>query len=162
MRALSLLATILFLSGCGLLGGAADLTPFEVAGRYSFTEYRIQPTAESLRDLNLLGDEVSRDLTLVLTETGEARIERLRGDRVDETYGIGSYDISGRTVRLRFRDVGDLADVLMPRSVEFDAGSGRLSSNVFLEGVNLEDVSSDYAGITRADIRLQLSLRTLN
>ena len=50
----------------------------------------------------------------------------------------------------------------MPRSVEFDAGSGRLSSNVFLEGMNLEDVSNDYAGITRADVRLQLSLRTMN
>ena len=66
-----------------------------------------------------------------------------------------------RTIFERFRAMG-LADVLMPRSVEFDAGSGRLSSNVFLEGVNLEDVSNDYAGITRADVRLQLSLRTMN
>lgn len=162
MRALPLLAVLLVFSGCGLLGGAADLTPFEVAGRYQFTEYEIQPTAESLRDLDLLGDEVSDDLTIVLTETGEARIERLRGDRVDETYGTGSYDIRGRNVRVTFRSVGDLRDVLMPRTIEFEGGNGRLSANVFQEGVNLEDVSGDYDGITRADIRLKLSLREID
>ncbi|MEM1054423.1 MAG: hypothetical protein AAGI52_02765 [Bacteroidota bacterium] len=162
MRALPLLFALLLVSGCGLLGGAADLTAIEVAGRYAFTEYEIQPTAESLRDLDLLGDEVSDDLTLFLSESGEARLERLRGDRVDETYGTGTYDIRGRTIRLTLRSVGDLDEVLMPRVIEFEGDGSRLSANVFLEGVNLEDVSNDYSGITRADVRLQVSLREIN
>ncbi|MEM6327213.1 MAG: hypothetical protein AAF791_08850 [Bacteroidota bacterium] len=166
MRVLSLFAVLLLLPGCGalggLFGGGSALSAIEVAGRYEFTEYEIDPVAGSVDDRNLLGREVSRDLTILLTEGGEARLERLSGDTVGETLGTGTYTISGRAVAVRFRRVGDAANVLMPRAIEFEGGNGRLRAEVFLEAVDLEAVSSEYSGITRADIRLKLGLREID
>ena len=163
MRALSLFAVLaVALAGCGLIGGASDLSNIEVAGRYEFTDYTVEPTAGSVRAKRLLGDELSRDVTLLLLENGTARFERLRGGRVDETLASGTYTIHGREVRVDFRDLGELGDgLLMPRSISFQGGSGRLSAEVFLEGVNLEDLSSDYRGITRADVNLRMELREI-
>ncbi|OZC02885.1 hypothetical protein [Rubricoccus marinus] len=158
---LFLLSAVL-ITGCGLFGGARDLTAIEVAGRYEFTEYSVEPTAGSVDSKNLRGRELPRDVTLVLNEAGEARVERLRGERVDGTLASGSYVIRGREVRIEFSDLGDLGrDVLMPRSITFDADGRRMEADIFLEGVNLEDLSDDYRGITRADVRLLVELRKM-
>ena len=162
MRTLLTLAFALALTGCGLLGGAADLTPVEVAGRYSFSEYTVEPTAGSV-DSKDLRREIGEDVTLLLTETGEARIETLRRGVPDETLARGSYTLRGQEIRVQFGDVGDLGDrLLMPRSVTFRASSGRLNAEVFLERVNLEDLDDDYRGITRADVNLKIELREID
>ncbi|MEL6616300.1 MAG: hypothetical protein AAFQ43_11210 [Bacteroidota bacterium] len=159
MRFFFALALAAVIAGCGLLGGAADLTAIEVAGRYEFTDYTVEPTAGSVDSRNL-EDELD-DATLLLTESGEARVERLRGGRPDRTLATGVYSISGREVTVTFRDRGDLDELLMPRSVTFDADGSRLRTEVFLEGVNLEELSDDYRGITRADVNLKISLREI-
>lgn len=159
MRFLFALTLAVLVAGCGLLGGASDLTAIEVAGRYEFTDYTIEPTAGSVDSRNL--EDELEDATLLLTESGEARIERLRGGRADETLASGVFAIRGREVTVTFRDRGDLDELLMPRSVTFDANGSRLRAEVFLEGVNLEELSNDYRGITRADVNLKIELREI-
>ena len=159
---LSALAVLLVLSGCGVLGigGAPDLTNIEVAGRYEFTTFTIEPASGAVRDYKVLGREVRDDLTLKLDENGSARLETLRGDRVDEVEARGSYSISGRRVRVRFD--GDVGDFLLPREIDFEGGDQRLRAEVFREGLNMERISGDYRGITRADATLKIELREIN
>ena len=156
------LSVLLALSGCGVLGigGPPDLTNIEVAGRYRFTQFTIEPASDAVRDYKVLGREVRDDLTLRLDESGSARLETLRGDRVDEVEARGSYSISGRRVRVRFD--GDVDDFLLPREVDFEGGGQRLRAEVFREGLNMERISGDYRGITRADATLKIELREIN
>ena len=158
---LALLTALLALSGCGVLGigGPPDLTNLEVAGRYRFTKFEINPASGAVRDYKVLGREVRDDLTLKLDESGAARLETLRGDRVDRVESQGSYTISGRTVRVRFDD--DVEDYLLPREIEFEGGGERLRAEVFREGLDMERISDDYRGITRADATLQIELREI-
>ena len=151
------------LSGCGVLnlGGTPDLTNIEVAGRYEFTRFDIDPASEAVRDYRVLGNEVRDDLTLILEEGGMARLERLRGGRVDAVEARGSYTISGRRVRVRF-DSGNTDDFLLPREIDFQGGGERLRAEVFQEGLNMERISGDYRGITRADATLRIDLREIN
>lgn len=150
------------LAGCGtLFGGAADLTALEVAGRYRFTEYRIDPVSDAVDDVDLLGDRLSEDVTLLLREDGTAALQRLRGERVDETISNGAYRISGETVTVRFDNAGALDDFYMPAEVDFEGGDRRLEAEVFREGLDLERVSGDYRGVTRADARLRIRLREI-
>ncbi len=161
---LSLVVTLLVpLSGCGVLGigGAPDLTALEVAGRYRFTEFTIDPASDAVRDYRVLGNEVRDDLTLILEEGGSARLERLRGDRVDEVEARGSYTLSGRRVRVAFES-GDADDFLLPSQIDFEGGGSRLRAEVFSEGLNMERISGDYRGITRADATLRIELREID
>ena len=155
---LLLLLPLLVLTGCGLLGGASTLTPAEVAGRYAFTEYEVEPTAGSLDGMDLRRS-LGSDVTLRLTEDGVVTAERLRGAAPAETLASGTYSISGREVTLRWDDLGPLADLLMPRRIAFEGGGSRLRADVFLEAVDLESLSDDYDGLTRADVRLIVELR---
>ena len=157
------LSVLLLLSGCGVLGigGAPALTNIEVAGRYRFTQFTIDPTSDAVRDYRVRGNEVGDDLTLVLTEGGEVRLETLRGDRVDEVKARGSYTLSGRDVRVRFAS-GDADDYFLPDEVTFEGGDQRLRAEVFREGLNMERISNDYRGITRADATLRIELREIN
>ena len=155
------LSVLLLLSGCGILGGATPLTNLEVAGRYRFTEFTLDPTSDAVRDYRVMGNEVNDDLTMILTEGGDVRLETLRGDRVDEVKAEGSYTISGRDVRVRF-DRGDADEYFLPDEVTFQGGDQRLRAEVFREGLNMERISSDYRGITRADATLKLELREIN
>ena len=157
------LSVLLLLSGCGVLGigGAAPLSNLEVAGRYRFTQFTIDPASDAVRDYRVLGNEVGEDLTLLLTEGGEVRLETLRGDRVDEVKAEGTYAISGREVRVRF-DSGDAGEYLLPSEVSFEGGDQRLRGEVFREGLNMERISRDYQGITRADATLRLELREID
>lgn len=156
-------ALVLPLSGCGVLGigGAPDLTAIEVAGRYEFTEFTLDPVSDAVRDYRALGEEVSDDLTLLLQEDGVVRLERLRGDRVDEVVAQGNYEIRGRTVRVSFDDGRAVEEFFLPSEVDFEGGDERLQAEIFREGVNLERVSSDYRGITRADVTLRIELREI-
>ena len=158
---LSALAVLLVLSGCGILGigGPPDLTNLEVAGRYRFTKFDLDPASGAVRDYKVLGREVNDDLTLRLDESGAARLETLRGDRVDEVRAQGSYTISGRSVRVRFTDNVD--EYLLPNEIEFEGGGERLRAEVFREGLNMERISGDYRGITRADATLKIELREI-
>lgn len=159
------LATVLLLplSGCGVLGigGAPDLTNLEVAGRYEFTEFTLDPVSGAVRDYRALGEEVSEDLTLLLQEDGVARLERLRGDRVDEVVVRGMYEIRGRTVRVAFDDGRALEEIFLPSEVDFEGGGERLRAEIFREGLNLERISNDYRGITRADVTVRVELREI-
>jgi hypothetical protein len=152
------------LSGCGGFGlfGGADLTTLQVAGRYEFTEFTLDPVSDAVRDRRLLGDALSEDITLLLLENGEVRLERIRGDRVDETVASGRFRISGRTVTVRFSNARDVDAFYMPAEIAFEGGGGRLSAEVFREGINLERISSDYRGITRADVVLRIALREID
>lgn len=160
LPALSALAVLLALSGCGILGGSRSLTNVEVAGRYEFTRFDIDPASGAVRDYRVLGREVRDDLTLRLDEDGSARLETLRDGRPDEVRARGSYSISGRTVRVRFSDNTD--DYFLPREVDFEGGDQRLKAEVFREGLNMERISGDYRGITRADATLRIELREIN
>lgn len=163
MRALplSLLAFLVALSGCGsLLGGGSDLSVLEVAGRYRFTEYTLDPVSDAVRDIDLRDDVLGDDVTLLLREDGTASLQRLRGDEVDETLAQGSFTVSGETVVTRFRQ-GDVEDFYMPAEVRFEGGDGRLEAEVFREGISLERISSEYRGVTRADARLRIRLREI-
>jgi hypothetical protein len=160
MRTLSVLALTLALTGCGILGSAADLTPIEVAGRYAFTEYTVEPTAGSV-DSRDLEDELGDGITLILTETGEARIERLRNGVAGEALASGVFAINGSDVTVTFRDLGTFGDMLMPRTLTFEADGSRLRAETFLQNVNLEELSDDYRGITRADVNLKIELREI-
>ena len=167
MRALlPLLAVLLVLplSSCGILGigGPPDLTNLEVAGRYRFTTFDIDPASDAVRDYRVLGREVNEDLTIRLREDGTASLEKLRGDRVDEVISGGEYTISGRRVRVRFDDGGAVEDYFLPREIDFEGGDQRLRAEVFQEGLNMERISNDYRGITRADATLRLELREIN
>ena len=163
MRSLSLfsLAVLLALSGCGVLGigGPPDLTNIEVAGRYRFTTFEIDPASGAVRDYKVLGREVRDDLTLRLDENGTARLETLRDNRVDEVKAQGNYTISGRRVRIRLDGGAD--DYLLPREVTFEGGDKRLRAEVFREGLNMERISDAYRGITRADATLKIELREI-
>ncbi len=161
MRTPSLLSLIalLVLSGCGVLGigGPPDLTNLEVAGRYRFTKFEIDPASDAVRDYEVLGREVRDDLTLRLDESGAARLETVRDDRVDEVKAQGNYSISGRRVRVRLD--GNADDYLLPREITFEGGDKRLRAEVFREGLNMERISDEYRGITRADATLKIELR---
>ena len=160
-RTLLPLALLVAVSGCGLLFGAADLTALEVAGRYRFTEYTLDPVSDAVRDANLLGDGLSEDMTILLREDGTVALQRLRGENVDETLTSGTYAISGRTVTVRFDDGDVLEDFYMPSEVRFEGDGESLNAEVFREGINLEDISGDYRGITRADVTLRIRLREI-
>ena len=165
MRTLSLpalaLAVAVALSGCGLLGGGASLTALEVAGRYRFTEFTLDPVSGAVDDIDLLGDRLSEDVTLLLREDGTAALQRLRGERVDETLSNGTYAISGGTVTVRFDNAGALDDFYMPAEVAFEGGDRQLHAEVFREGLDLERISDDYRGVTRADARLRIRLEEI-
>lgn len=161
---LALAVTLLLpFSGCGILGmgGPAPLTNLEVAGRYRFTSYTIDPASDAVRDYRVMGNEVNDDLTLVLDESGGVRLETLRGDRVDEVKAEGTYAISGRDVRVRF-DSGDADAYFLPNEVTFAGGDQQLRAEVFREGLNMERISNDYRGITRADATLRIELREID
>lgn len=168
MRTLGSLTLVLLLtlplSGCsvlGLFGGAADLTTVEVAGRYRFTMVTVDPVSDAVRDYRALGREVSEDLTMMLQEDGVVRLERLRGDRVDAVIANGRYTISGRTVRVTFDDGREVDDFFLPSEIAFEGGGERLRADIFQEGLNLERISSDYRGITRADVTVRVELREI-
>lgn len=158
-----LLAVVVALPGCGMLGlfGGADLTALEVAGRYRFVEYTLDPVSDAVRDARLLGDVLSEDVTLLLREDGTVALQRLRGDRVDETITSGTFSVSGSTVRVRFDDGEAVEDFYMPDEVAFDADGASLEAEAFREGINLERISDDYRGITRADVTLRIRLREI-
>ncbi|MEM6288258.1 MAG: hypothetical protein AAF845_14010 [Bacteroidota bacterium] len=160
---LALLAVVVALPGCGGLGifGGSDLTALEVAGRYRFVEYTLDPVSDAVREARLLGGTVSEDMTLLLREDGTAALQRLRGDRVDETLASGVFSVSGETVRLRFDDGDALDGIYMPREVAFEADGQSLSAEAFREGVDLERISGNYRGITRADVTLRVRLREI-
>lgn len=167
MRALLFSLAVLLLlplSGCGVLGigGPAPLTNLEVAGRYRFSEFTIDPVSDAVRDYKVLGNEIDDDLTLRLDEDGTARLERLRGARVDEEVSAGRYTISGRMVRVQFDNGGAVEELFMPSNIEFEGGDQRLKAEVFREGLNMERISNDYRGITRADARIRIELREIN
>ncbi|WP_412060597.1 hypothetical protein [Rubrivirga sp. IMCC45206] len=161
--ALAALVLVGSLAGCGMLNpfAKADLTVLEVAGRYRVVEFRIDPVSEAVRDRDLLGDVLSRDATLLLREDGTAALEVLRGERVDETISGGAYTVSGRTVTVRFADRDALGRFLLPAEIRFDGDGSQLSAEIFREGLNLEDISGDYRGITRADATLRIRLREI-
>ena len=159
--AFALLLALPALAGCGLLFGAADLSPLELAGRYRFTEASLSPVSGAVRGVRLLGGAVSEDLTLLLREDGTAALQRLRGDRVDETLSDGTYAISGRSVTVAFDDAGAAADLYLPAEVRFEVDGQTLRADVFREGVDLEAISDEYRGITRADATLRLRLREI-
>jgi hypothetical protein len=161
---LALLTAAVALPGCGglgLFGGGADLTALEVAGRYQFTEYTLDPVSDAVRDIELLGDRLSEDVTLLLREDGTAALQRLRGERVDETLSNGTYTISGGTVTVRFDDPGALDDFYMPGEVAFEGDGQTLRAEVFREGLDLERISGEYRGVTRADARLRIRLEEI-
>ena len=163
MRTSGLLTLIALLAlplgGC-LFGGAAALSPLEVAGRYRFTAFTLDPASDAVRDYRVLGNEVTDDVTLLLTEDGTVRLERLRGDRVDEALASGRYTISGRTVRVTFTS-GDVGSFFMPSQIDFEGGGERLRAEAFQEGVNLERISNEYRGVTRADVTARMELREI-
>ena len=168
MRPLAVFALAALLAvpfgGCSALpffGGASDLSPLEIAGRYRFTEFTLDPVSDAVRDYRALGEEVSDDLTLRIEEDGTARLELLRGDRVDEVVARATYSISGRTVRVRFDRARDVDDLFLPGEVEFEGGDRRLRAEIFREAVNLERISGDYRGITRADVVVRVQLREI-
>ena len=175
LASFALVALLAFpLSGCGALGmfgGAPDLTAIEVAGRYEFTTFTLDPVSDAVRDYRALGEEVSEDLTLFLQEDGTVRLERLRGDRVDEVMARGTYEIRGRTVRVSFDDGttfdtvrsngGAVEEIFLPSEIDFEGGDERLKADIFREAVNLERVSNDYRGITRADVTVRVELREI-
>lgn len=157
------LVALPILAGCSALGlfGGSALTMLEVAGRYEFTEFTLDPVSDAVRDARLLGDQVSDDLTLLLREDGTVSLQRLRGERVDETVASGTYAISGRDVRVRFDSDRQLDDLYLPRDITFEGGDRQLRAEIFREGVNMEEISSDYRGLTRADATLRIRLREI-
>ena len=165
LASFALVALLAFpLSGCGALGmfgGAPDLTAIEVAGRYEFTTFTLDPVSDAVRDYRALGEEVSEDLTLFLQEDGMVLLERLRGDRVDEVMARGTYEIRGRTVRVSFDDGRAVEEIFLPSEIDFEGGDERLKADIFREAVNLERVSNDYRGITRADVTVRVELREI-
>ena len=163
MRALpvTLLALLIALTGCGgLLGGGSSLSVLEVAGRYRFVEYTLDPVSGAVDDIDLRDDVLPDDVTLLLREDGTVSLQRLRGEQVDETLAQGSFTVSGDRVTVRFRS-GDVGDYYMPAEIAFEGGDGRLEAEILREGLNLERISSDYRGITRADARLVIRLREI-
>ena len=165
MRALPVLSLTLLvaLTGCGGLnpfGGGSGLSALEVAGRYRFVEYTLDPVSDAVRDIDLRDEVLPDDLTLLLREDGTASLQELRGDRPGETLAQGTFTVSGETVAVRFRR-GDVEDYYMPAEVRFEGGDGRLEADVLLEGISLERISSDYRGVTRADARLRIRLREI-
>ena len=154
----------LLLPGCGVLGGlfgAPDLTNLEVAGRYRVSEFTVDPVSDAVRDARLLGDQVSEDLTLLLREDGTASLQRLRGEAVDATLSNATYAISGRTVTVRFDDERALGELYLPREVAFEGGNRQLRAEVFRERFDLESISNEYRGLTRADVRIRLRFQEI-
>lgn len=154
------LAILLSLSGCSALGlfGSKALTMEEVTGRYRFAEVTVDPTSEALRDKKLTDDVITEDITLLLLADGSARLEQLRGDRVDATLSGGTFSIRGREVAIRFQDEEAVARLSLPMDMTLRGGSGKLEGDIFREGINLEAVSSDYRGITQADVTLKVRM----
>ncbi|MEM0961099.1 MAG: hypothetical protein AAGK21_01005, partial [Bacteroidota bacterium] len=66
-----------------------------------------------------------------------------------------------RTVRVSFDDGREVDEFFMPSEIDFEGGDERLRTEIFQEGVNLERISSDYRGITRADIVARIELREI-
>ena len=126
-----------------------------------FTTFTLDPVSDAVRDYRALGEEVSEDLTLFLQEDGTVRLERLRGDRVDEVMARGTYEIRGRTVRVAFDDGRAVEEIFLPSEIDFEGGDERLKADIFREAVNLERVSNDYRGITRADVTVRVELREI-
>ena len=114
------------------------------------------------RDKRLLGDTINEDVTLLLLPDGSARLEQLRGDRIDATVASGMFSIRGRDVTILFDEDRELERLHIPPGMTLRGGKGRLEGDVFQEGVNLEAISSDYRGITEADINLKVRLRIIS
>ena len=149
-------ALVFVLAGCGVLGGGADLTAVEVAGRYEFTELRLDPVSDAVSDLDLRDDLLPDDMTLLIREDGTAQLERLQ---TGEVVARGSYTLAGDRLRLRL-DRG-LPDVFFPAEVEFEAGGERLSAEVPFDAVDLGDISDDFEGVDRADVVAHIRLREI-
>ena len=159
MRASLLSVLLLSLAGCS---GGADLTAVQVAGRYAFTELTLDPVSDAVDDVDLLDDRVPDDLTLLVREDGTVQLERLEdGERVEggEVAARGSYTIDGDRLRVRFDRA--LPDYFLPREITFEAGDERLSADVPYEGVDLEEISDDFEGVTRADVVVRIRLREI-
>ncbi len=158
------LALLIGISGCSALGlfGSKGLTMDDVTGRYRFVEVAIEPASDALRDKRLTGDVISDDVSLLLLSDGSARLEALRGDRVDATISTGTFTIKGRDVSILFNDEAALQELSLPTKMTLSGGKGKLEGDIFQEGVNLEAVSNDYRGITEADINLKIRMRIVN
>ncbi|GAB5533804.1 MAG: hypothetical protein Rubg2KO_00530 [Rubricoccaceae bacterium] len=158
-----LVALVLPVSGCGGFGlfGKSDLTALEVSGRYQFTEYTMEPTSGAVRDVNLLRDVMGDNVVLNLELGGIATLERVGENSVEETLSTGTYEITGRNVRVNFDDGGRLSSFYMPGTIVFEGGGDKLNAEVFQPGVNLEDINDDYQGVTSADVQLKIGLRKI-
>ena len=153
------LAVLVALSGCSALGGSRDLTNVEVAGRYRFTTFTIDPESGAVRDYKVLGREVRDDLTLLLEENGTARLERLARGVPGDVEAQGRYTISGNRVSVRLDGGADA--FFLPREVTYEAKDQRLRAEVEQSGMNLERISGDYRGITRATATTRIELREI-
>ena len=151
------------MSGCGALGlfGTSDLSALEVSGRYRFTEFVMAPTSGAVKDANLLRDVLGTGVVLNLDLGGQASLERVTDGAVEEVLSRGTYEINGRSVRLEFEDEARLDGIYMPSTLTFEGGDSKLRAEVFLSGVNLEEIDDDYSGVTRADVQLRIRLRKL-
>ena len=152
----ALAVALSLLAGCGVLGGGADLTAVEVAGRYEFTELRLDPVSDAVDDVDLRDDRLPDDMTLLIREDGTARLERLQsGDVV----GRGSYTLSGDRLRVRL-DRG-FPEAFLPAEIEFEAGDERLSADIPYDDVDLGEISDDFEGVERADVVVRVRLREI-
>ena len=158
-----LVALVLPVSGCGGFGlfGKSDLDPLEVSGRYRFTEYVMAPTSGAVRDVNLLREVLGDNVVLHLELGGNATLERVGENSVEEVLSTGTYEINGRDVRLSFNDSDRLRSFYMPGTIVFEGGGDRLKAEVFQPGVNLEDIDDDSQGVTSADVQLRIGLRKI-
>lgn len=163
LLSLLLVALVLPVSGCGGFGlfGKSDLTALEVSGRYQFTEYVMAPTSGAVRDVNLLREVLGDNVVLNLELGGDATLERVSDDAVQDVLSRGTYEINGRDVRVSFDDGGRLRSFYMPGTIVFEGGGDRLKAEVFQPGVNLEDIDDDYQGVTSADVQLRIGLRKI-
>ena len=73
----------------------------------------------------------------------------------------GTYEIRGRTVRVSFDDGRAVEEIFLPSEIDFEGDDERLKADIFREAVNLERVSNDYRGITRADVTVRVELREI-
>ena len=149
---LVLLATMISLSACDSGGDDNGLTIDDIVGTYTFTQLSFNPEAAAIMDANVLDTLIAAQTSFELLQNRSLVLNYQFESASSRAIVPGTYSLDGDEVRIDLDD--SFADarraILLPDEFTLQVLSNgtQLQANIDRDGVNMEDFSDFYAGVT--------------